>query len=258
MPDSGAVGGRRSRRCEREREHQLRGAAYGVSGDAAAPKSSYSEVSYGTVRRRGGTGGAKRRRCRCEREGKHQLREAAGDASAQESSFHDPHESEGDNGHRGCQTAELSTDGEAVDAGAKAGISCLKQRTARPRTLPWQSRLQRILAWNRMMTMRRRRRWAAKPSMRARGKHQLREAADGAPEGVAVSDNHDLRSGFSKIPLHWLLLALGIQNLKNSLSCTLHSEWGIPKIQSSKCSNSRHFAMVCARGAGKSGNSKRQ
>jgi hypothetical protein len=161
-------------------------------------------------------------------------------------------------GHRGCPTAELSTDGEAVDAGAKAGISCRKQRTARPRTLPWQSRLQRILAWNRMMTMRRRRRWAAKPSMRARGKHQLREAADGAPEGVAVSDNHDLRSGFSKIPLHWLLLALGIQNLKNSLSCTLHSEWGIPRIQSSKCSNSRHFAMVCARGAGKSGNSKRQ
>ena len=101
VPDSGAVGGRRSRRCEREREHQLRGAAYGVSGDAAAPKSSYSEVSYGTVRRRGGTGGAKRRRCRCEREGKHQLREAAGDASAQESSFHDPPESEGDNGAPG-------------------------------------------------------------------------------------------------------------------------------------------------------------
>ena len=71
--------------------------------------------------------------------------------------------------------------GEAVDASAGVSISCAKQRTVRPKALPY-------------------------------------------PTTVNDIGSYGIRSGFSKIPLHWLLLALGIQNLKNSLSCTLHSE----------------------------------
>ena len=94
-------------RCERERKHQLREAAVSASEDAAAPKSSFNEVSYGLGRRRWGTRGARWRSRRCEREGKHQLREAAGgaseDAAGSKSSFN-----EGDNRHRRCQTAKPS------------------------------------------------------------------------------------------------------------------------------------------------------
>ena len=64
--------------------------------------------------------------------------------------------------------------GEAVDASAGVSISCAKQRTVRPKALPY-------------------------PTI--------------------ISEVDSLR-----YQLHWLLLALGIQNLKNSLSCTLHSK----------------------------------
>merc|ERR1712185_71019 len=123
MKETTGTGGarRRSRRCEREGKHQLREAAGGASEDAAGSKSSFNEVSYGLGRRRWGTSGARRRSRRCEREGKHQLREAAdgasGDAASSKSSF-----------NKGDEGAPQVPGGEAVDASAKASISCVKQQ----------------------------------------------------------------------------------------------------------------------------------
>ena len=88
---------------------------------------------------------------------------ASEDAAGSKSSIDEFHTGSEDN-----HVALEVPDGEAVDANAKASISCARQQTARPKALPHQIFLQRSRVWNRRMPMRHRRCQAAEPSMRAR------------------------------------------------------------------------------------------